>query len=420
MKQKQFSFMGGSIWGNRGAEAMLVTSIGELRKIDPELEFNVFSVYPENDVQLIKDAKVRIFNGKPLQMALWHFPWALLAAFFRLFKIKIPLPKSLAHMRDSEALLDIGGITFSDGRTLQLLFNVFTIWPAMLMGVPVIKLSQATGPFKKTLNRKLATIFFSKSEKVFSRGYISSEFLKTLHLPKEKVIDAADIAFRYEPDYALSDENEDRVSLLEEKLMNVQRDGSKVVAIVPSSLVLKQSRKLGINYSAKLLNMVLSTIDDHVHYVFLPNGTRASSDKVMNNDIIAIRAIRDYFAEELPKDVFDGIDWVDFDLNTRSVRKLINASDACVSSRFHAMIAGLALCVPTMVIGWSHKYQETLTDFRMQDYAVDYKSTELKILKVYQSFLANNKLIAQTLTEHIADVKQSSGRQFEYLKDRFF
>jgi len=270
------------------------------------------------------------------------------------------------------------------------------------------------------MNRKLATIFFSKSEKVFSRGYISSEFLKTLHLPGEKVIDAADIAFRYEPEYALSDENEGRVSLLEKKLLDVRRDGSKVVAVVPSSLVLKQSRKLGINYPAKLLNMVLSTIEDNVNYVFLPNGTRASSDKIMNNDIIAIRAIRDYFAEELPKDVFNGIDWVDFDLNTRAVRKLIKASDACVSSRFHAMVAGLALCVPTMVIGWSHKYQETLTDFAMQDYAVDYKSTELKILKVYQSFLANNKQIAKTLTEHIADVKQSSGRQFEYLKDRFF
>lgn len=415
MTGHKFALMGGSVWGNRGAEAMLMTVIAKIREVDPEAVFNVYTIYPQKDKLLIQDPKIRFFSGEPLSVALVHFPFALLAAPFRLLKIKIPLPKPVKILRDSDFLLDIGGITFSDGRVMQLFYNVFTIWPAMLLGVPVIKLSQAMGPFNTTLNRKLATHFLPKCHKIFTRGSMTDSYTNQL-MGTNNTEQAADIAFLYEPEYSLSQENEGQIEELKSKIKAWKQTGEKVISVVPSSLVLKRSVKQGGDYPGKLLNLFLSTKDESVRYVFLPNGTREGSDKLMNNDIIAINVIQEKFKQELDQDSFEKIEWVNYDINTRGVRQIIGLTDGLVASRFHAMVAGLSLCVPTMVIGWSHKYRETLADFGMQSYAIDFKNTDLKILATYRKFLHNLSEIKSQLDNNILRVKASSNRQFEYLR----
>ncbi len=416
MSGHQFAIMGGSVWGNRGAEAMLMTVITEVRKADPEAVFNVYTIYPEKDKTLVQDPKICFLSGEPLSVALVHFPFALLAAPFRILKIKIPLPESIKKLRESDFLLDIGGITFSDGRAFQLLYNVFTIWPAILLGVPVIKLSQAMGPFEQGLNRKLASHFLPKCHKIFTRGSMSDNYTSQLVGLDENREQAADIAFLFEPYYSLSEENEEKVKELVSKIQTWKQAGEKVISIVPSSLVLKRSTKQGSDYPGKLLNLFLSTKDEPMRYVFLPNGTREGSEKFMNNDIIAINVIQEKFKQELDQDTYERIEWVNYDLNTRGVRQIIGLTDGLVASRFHAMVAGLSLCVPTMVIGWSHKYRETLADFGMQSYAIDYKNTDLKILETYERFLQNLDDIKSQLQENIQKVKTSSKKQFNYLR----
>jgi len=415
MTGNKFALMGGSVWGNRGAEAMLMTVIAEIRKVDPEAVFNVYTIYPQKDKSLVQDPKIRFLSGEPLSVALVHFPFALLAAIFRLLKIDLPLPRAVRLLRESDFLLDIGGITFSDGRAMQLLYNVFTIWPAMLLHVPVIKLSQAMGPFNTTLNRKLAAHFLPKCHKIFTRGSMTDSYTNEL-IGMNNTEQAADIAFLYEPEYSLSKENEEKVEELTSKIKIWKQAGEKVISIVPSSLVLKRSLKQGGDYPGKLLNLFLSTQGKPIRYVFLPNGTRAESEKLMNNDIIAINAIREKFKQELDQDTFEKIEWINYDINTRGVRQIIGLTDGLVASRFHAMVAGLSLCVPTMVIGWSHKYRETLADFGMQSYAIDFKNTDLKILAIYRKFLQNLGEIKPQLDYNILKVKASSNRQFEYLR----
>ena len=75
MTGKQYAIMGGSVWGNRGAEAMLMTVIAEIRKFEPEAIFNVFTIYPEKDRVLVQDDAIRFMSGAPLAVALNHFGW---------------------------------------------------------------------------------------------------------------------------------------------------------------------------------------------------------------------------------------------------------------------------------------------------------------------------------------------------------
>ncbi len=105
---------------------------------------------------------ITILSGKPLSLATRHFFGALIGAFCK--KIGAGIPKGeffkiARALAESDVLLDIGGITFSDGREKYLPFNILSIWPAMLLGVPVVKLAQAVGPFKNPLNRFLRKDF---------------------------------------------------------------------------------------------------------------------------------------------------------------------------------------------------------------------------------------------------------------------
>jgi polysaccharide pyruvyl transferase WcaK-like protein len=410
---QEISIIGGSIWGNRGAEAMLSTTIAEISKRSPETHFNVYSIYPDQDRDLVSRNNIRFLNGKPLAFGLFYFPFAVFHKLFGFINVRFPLPKSLQHMKNSTYLLDMGGITFSDGRTLQLLYNVFSIWPAMLLDIPVVKLSQALGPFNNPLNHVLANYFLPKCQMIFARGEKTYEHLLKLNLKKELIKKSADIAFLYQQKYSLSNENEENVNRLIKKIDKIRRNGTKVISIIPSSLVFDQSKT---RYAKKLIDIILYASQLGMHVIILPNASRTGSGKIMNNDIVAIEVLRDLALDSLPSDKFSKTTWIDFDINSCSIRDLIGKTDALVTSRFHGMVAGLSLCVPTMVIGWSHKYQETLSDFGVADYAVNYKSSLSETTSLFKEFWNKNRIIKSRIEMYIQEVKLSSSNQFNYLQ----
>jgi coenzyme F420-reducing hydrogenase beta subunit/polysaccharide pyruvyl transferase WcaK-like protein len=418
-KKGSIAIIGGTIWGNRGAEAMLVTTIGRIREVYPQAHFNVFSYYPQHDRELINDPQVRILNSKPISLVLKHFPFALLEAMFNLIGIHLPgkiLPKEVKALRESSVLLDIGGITFSDGRELFLPFNMITIWPAMMLNTPVVKMAQALGPFQNPLNRLAARLFLPKCDHIFARGEKTADHLAQLPLDDKKWDRVVDIAFLYEPEYSLTNENEERVNALELELKRAQETGDRILAFSPSSLVLKESEKRGTDYPLKFLDIIRSFQNESCRFVVLPNATREGSDKERNNDILAIQTIRARAQAELSTELNEKIEWMDFDINTRSIRRIIARSDVLVTSRYHAMIAGLSLAVPTVVLGWGHKYAETLADFGVQHFSADFNDPAVDFISLVKEALEKREEIHTQIDAGLKRVRSISETQFKYLE----
>ena len=71
---------------------------------------------------------------------------------------------------------------------------------------------------------------------------------------------------------------------------------------------------------------------------------------------------------------------VEAELDSISLRKLTSRCGFMLTSRFHAMIAALAMGVPTMVCGWGHKYLEILEEFGLGSCAFDYRQLSLEQL----------------------------------------
>ncbi len=415
-----FSIIGGTIWGNRGAESMLVTTIGRLRADFPEARFNVFTYYPAKDRALVSDAAVTILSGKPLSLATRHFFGALLGALCK--KIGAGIPKGdffkiARALAESDALLDIGGITFSDGREKYLPFNILSIWPAMLLGVPVVKLAQAAGPFKKPLNRLLARLFLFRCHHIFARGEQTAEFLRQFSYPAEKVDTVADIAFLYQPEFSLSSENEGRVDALIARLQAVKKQGRRVVVFSPSILVESESRKQGLDYAGRFLDAMRALDPAGHHYVFMPNATRAGSEKAHNNDLLTLARMKAAFEiAQVEDNLAAGVDWVDYDINTAAIRRLISQADVLVTSRYHAMISGLSLAVPTVVIGWGHKYKETMAYFGLEAYSLDFGSSRADLAAIISGILRDPAEIKAKLKQNLPKVRALAEKQFDYLR----
>ena len=84
---KTISIIGGTISGNRGAEAMLSTVIGRTRENYPSAVFNVFSYYPADDRKVCIDKHISIYSATPVYLVFVLFPFACLLGLLKLIHL---------------------------------------------------------------------------------------------------------------------------------------------------------------------------------------------------------------------------------------------------------------------------------------------------------------------------------------------
>lgn len=418
MNQYRVAIIGATLWGNRGAEAMLVTTIGEIRQRQPNTKFTVYSYFPKDDRRILRDPDIRIFSARPSVLVLSHFVFSLLCWLTGLIGLRFPqvlLPESVDNLRQCDVLLDINGISFADGREKFLPFNIMMIWPAMLLKVPVVKLSQAMGPFNHPLNRISARLFLKRCRFVYARGEITAAHLREINFDPSRYAIAADIAFLYKPEYSLTSENDETVSRLTARIGQISHENGVVIGLVVSSVVYAKSQKKKQDYVGNLLRLIVD-LGQAYHFMILPNATRQKMDTPRNNDIFVINAMRQHADNELPKEILDKIEWVDFDINTSSSRTILTRCDLIITSRFHGMISGLTLGVPTAVIGWSHKYSEVMSQLDMDEFVVDFSRPDLAQQLVTQ-ITQETTAIRHKLIASLPQVLASSRKQFDELVD---
>jgi colanic acid/amylovoran biosynthesis protein len=408
------SIIGGTIWGNRGAEAMLVTTVGEVRQRFPAAQVHIFSYLAKRDRSLLHDPSIEIHSSSPASLLFVQLPIALLCGLLKPLRIHLPdrlLPRSMRVLRASNVLLDISGIAFADEREKYLPFNVLIILPAMLLRIPVVKLSQALGPFERPVTRTISKLFLSRCQHIFARGKVTARHLEQLNLPQDKWELAADIAFLYRAEYSLSSENEVRVQALEaqlEKLNTTPR-----IALIPSSLVYEKSLRQGQDYVEAFVKLI-RTLPTNDHFVLVPNATREGSGKPRNNDLFVIDLIHKQVAHH--PDLKDRIHLIDYDVNTAATRRILKHCDVVVTSRFHGMISALSLCKPLFVIGWSHKYLEVLDEFELGEYSADFSDTTVDIPARIQELLDKHDAVATKIRHKLETIRTSSQRQFDWLR----
>jgi polysaccharide pyruvyl transferase WcaK-like protein len=404
-----YGVVGGTLWGNRGAEAMVVTTIGRVRERDPGAAFVLLSYFPDRDRELLRDEDVTVVDASPRPTVL-TWVGAVLCRIARLVGVRLPdalLPAPVRALRGCRALFDVSGISFHDGRLTVVAYNLLCLWPALLLKVPVIRLSQAMGPFAHPLNRLPARWVTKRSAHTFARGRLTAGYLEGLGAPAGSWTVAPDVAFAYRPEYSLTAENDGQVAAQRERLATVRAGGTDVVALVPSSLV---HQKMGEEY-VELLGTLVADLRRHgAHVLVMPNATRAGVAVPRNNDLTVVALLRESLGAGT-----DDVSYVDFDLNTASIRSLAEQCTLVVTSRFHAMVAALALGVPPLVMGWSHKYEEVLEMFGCEADAVDFSQARDQLAPMVQRLLAEHEHTRERILKALPEVTEAAIAQFDAL-----
>jgi polysaccharide pyruvyl transferase WcaK-like protein len=412
---KSVSIIAATISGNRGAEAMLTTTIGEIRQRYPDCHFNVFSYYPVQDRALNRDSHVDIHSATPLAIVSLLFPFSILYALFKLpllNKLLNHFPKALQALDQSDVLIDLAGVAFIDGREKFLPYNVLTLAPAFILNTPVIKFSQALGPFKNPLNRVLAKPTLNLCRQVFARGAGTYQHLQTLNLKSLYPTPVSDVAFRHRQEYSLSSENESLVSQLHNRLLKLHRP---LIGVCPSSVIASKSLSEHGGYTANLARLCEKLIEQGNDILLFPNATRNDQGtKLRNNDLPVIRNISAQLIEAGVSS--ESIVAVDFDINTNGIKQIMPYCKILLVSRFHAMIAALSAKLPVIVLGWSHKYLEVMESFELAELVYDFKQVDMNaIAESIQQIIEDGGSVKAKLEQHLQANLDSSAKQFEYL-----
>ena len=106
---KEISIIAATFYGNRGAEAMLSTTMAEINtRFEGSVKFNVFSYYPSQDAPLVSNTDVAIYSSKPAYLILVLLPCAFiyrLLVILQLRSITGFLPKSVRALSRSKLLI---------------------------------------------------------------------------------------------------------------------------------------------------------------------------------------------------------------------------------------------------------------------------------------------------------------------------
>lgn len=409
---KAVSIVAATFYGNRGAEGMLSTTMAEIRAWYTEpIRFNVFSYYPERDATLVNDPGVVVYSSTPAYLVMNLLPSAILYRllnFIGLQRMAAFLPKSICALAQSNALICLAGVSFVEGRTKFLPFNIATLLPAMILGIPVIKFAQAMGPFNDGLNRWLARTILGRCTRLFTRGERTHSHIQSLLGGKGNYERADDVAFLFKPEYCLSTPS-DQLNIDLKQLMDLANPGQVVVGVCPSIVVAKRAAAAGWDYAQSIAKLMDELIARGYVVALYPNATRGEDmDKTHNNDLPLLNDIENKLAAPSAKHYvkFTG------SLNAAQIHRVINACDVHVLSRFHAMVAALSSGIPVLVIGWSHKYLEVMDRFEQADMVIDYKAGAHEAVLARLGQLLDERTQRQHIIQRaLSAVQQLSRRQ---------
>lgn len=398
------AIIGSAFSGNRGAAAMLESSIAHLTEQEPDVDIVHLSMYPNSDAELNIHGNVRVVDASPLRLGVaingGALLWRLVAPARGVIRRLVP---EVGEIADADVLLDQGGITFVDGREKYLIYNVASILPALNLKTPVVKCAQALGPFEGTLNRNLAKVYLPKVAAIISRGAITHSHLEGLELGN--VTAGADMAFTL--DVTLRDE-----ALADEAIPSEFFADGDVVGYSPSQVLRESAAKNGDDYVAEVVRHI-----DHITEVMgrkvllVAHSTRPNPDKLHNNDLPVCREI---LANAMSP---EKVAFTDRELTPGALRALIGQCDLFVASRFHAMVSSLAMSVPTLVLGWSHKYREVLDQVGQAQWAMSASDVTIESFAERMTDLdASKDQIRSILSTKVPEVRATAMEQFSIIR----
>jgi coenzyme F420-reducing hydrogenase beta subunit len=307
--------------------------------------------------------------------------------------------KPLRAIVEADILLDVSGISYVDGRFAALLYNVACNLPAILVGTPLVKLSQALGPFRNPLNRAAARFILPRARRIYARGNETRDHLASLGLAN--VAPAADLAFALSAGRLLPP--------LPDSPLAAFPSGGPVVGVCPSEVLSRACARRGID-----LVDVLAAALDSIHeetgarVAIIAHSLLGPEKRSPNNDYHVCAVLHARMTHR------DRAFLVVEDLSPSQLRAVIARCDCLVAARFHGMISALCVGVPPVVPAWSHKYREVMSEFGLERFVIEQADIGSDSIRAgVRRALAEREGIKRDIETHLGAVAASAMSQLD-------
>lgn len=358
--------IGAAFSANKGAASMLWGVLDSLPTRVGPCSVVILSTYPDEDERALHHPNAVVVPARPRDILLPMLPEGVLAFVLRRLGVdpaaacRSPAMRAIAN---ADVVLDLAGISFSDGRGIATLgYNVLMAGIPALVGAKVVKCSQALGPFASWLNRNAARLVLGNMEAICARGEASYRNVAALRLDVP-LFRAGDLAFLMR--------RSDSAAAAACELVG---GSSGYVVVAPSSVVDRYCRQIGIDYVGLIARFIRRLVDDGRDVVVLAHSYRPSGTSSRMNDVPVCREAI------MRSGVSAQVTAVLGDYPPTVLRSVIERAKTQVTSRFHAMISGLATGTPTVVVGWSHKYAEVMAGFAMENQVLRFEDIDDDVL----------------------------------------
>jgi colanic acid/amylovoran biosynthesis protein len=388
---------------NRGVEALVTTTIEQLKTRFPDLETTVISHTPDYDYERLKTYSTKVISDE-LQ--------SIRKSILKQLRAKLPLmgdkiSAEYSTIANSDLLIVSGGDMFSSAYgSVQLKLSLRLINIAFKANVPVVFLAQSFGPFNEKDEQSFLKIL-RKSLLVTVRENISYQYLTDkLYLTKDLVKKTSDSAFLLDPPSHQKVE-----SMLDFYGLN---RNSPIFGIAVSQGISSFSKcdrqkhlqswtiicqKLIDDYNAQLL------IIPHVQEVFY-----GIDDRIFATDLI----------EKLNYN--ENIKLAGVNHSASEFKGLLGSCDLIIAERMHAAIGGLSSGVPTVVVGYSIKAEGIMNDILGEKSAhngmlisiQDFLDSELAYSTIQTAWNRRTE-VKEQLEERLPSIKKEAMDNFNFI-----
>ncbi|KAA1244325.1 polysaccharide pyruvyl transferase family protein [Aquimarina sp. RZ0] len=276
-----------------------------------------------------------------------------------------------------DAVIDISGFAYSDQwgkeavKNVNKLINYFKKRNAKYIFLP-----QAFGPFSGKEIREQMKDVLKNSDLIIARDNNSYEMLLSLQ-KNEKI--------KLYPDITIT------IKDLEKR----NEIFSNYSCIVPNERMLDQGREYWpegeyLEYVKKAINKLLKETD---HNIIILIHDKGIGDTNLANQLKS----REYIDESRVK--------VHYEEDTMKLKFILGKANLVIGSRFHALVSALSQNVPSMALGWSHKYKMLFEEYSVEDFSFDKPNDQMysmcleNLLKEEPRKIMEDKIRASNLVQ---------------------
>lgn len=344
----------GGGFSNKGAQAMTLITVDELKKRYPDHE--IFLLLP--DKNSIPKEELDIYNFKtmgwyPIKFARCQSK-PLLRAFYYL-KNHSELKEAENIYRNSDLMVDISGYALGSNWDYKICSDYLDNFEfAKAFRIPVYLMPQSFGPFEfndeyaDALNMRISSLL-SYAKVICAResdGYnalLTHYNLNNVQLSTDLVLNNKEIdlknVFKTVPEFDLPEISENSVG------------------IIPNS------RTIEVGNKQLILNLYKSIIDE-----LLSLGKHVYILSHSSLDAKLCREVKSIIKED--KKVY----LIEKDFSCLEFNKIVKQFQFVVASRFHSIVHAFKNGIPCISIGWAVKYNDLMSEFGQQYFAFDVRN----------------------------------------------